>query len=73
MRKLKEDLEKRLESLDKRWRALELRRQQQYILYFFMFYVLVTAAVLFKICLDTVQSDAKMEINHIENPARIKK
>lgn len=73
MRKLQADLDKWFESLDKRWRALSLRRQQRYILYFFMVYVFLTAAVLIKICLDTAKSNAGMEINHIENPALKKK
>lgn len=73
MRKLKEDLENWLEYLDKRWRALDLRRQQQYTLYFFMVYVITTASVLIKICLDTAKSNAGMEINHIENPVMKKK
>lgn len=68
MRKLKADLSKWFDSLDKRWRTLNLRRQQQYTLYFFMVYVLITAWVLIKICLDTAKSNAGMEINHIENP-----
>lgn len=73
MRNLKTDLDKWFESLDKRWRALDLRMQQQYTLYFFMVYVFLTAAVLIKICLDTAKSNAGMEINHIENPALNKK
>lgn len=73
MRKLQADLDKWFDSLDKRWRALTLRRQQQYTLYFFMVYLFLTAAVLIKICLDTAKSNAGMEINHIENPALKKK
>lgn len=73
MRNLQADLDKWFESLDKRWQALNLRRQQQYTLYFFMVYVFLTVAVLIKICLDTAKSNAGMEINHIENPALKKK
>lgn len=73
MKKLQADLEKWFDSLDKRWRALDLRRQQQYTLYFFMVYVLLTALVLIKICLDTAKSNAGMEMNHIENPVLKKK
>lgn len=73
MKKLQADLDKWFDSLDKRWRALDLRRQQQYTFYFFMVYVLLTAAVLIKICLDTSKSNAGMEMNHIENPVLKKK
>ncbi|MDQ6532161.1 nitrogen regulatory IIA protein [Flavobacterium sp. LHD-85] len=73
MRKLQADLDKWFESLAKRWQALELRRQQQCTLYFFIAYVLLTAGILIKICLDTAKSNAGMEINHIENPVLKKK
>jgi hypothetical protein len=69
MRKLRANLDKWFEGLDERWRALTLRKQQQYTLYFFIGYLLLTVAVIFKVCLDTAKSNDDMEIKHIENPA----
>ncbi|TGD58998.1 nitrogen regulatory IIA protein [Flavobacterium humi] len=73
MKKLRANLEKWFDELDERWRALTLRKQQQYTLYFFVGYLLLTAGVICKVCLDTARSDNDMLINHIEKPALKKK
>lgn len=73
MRKLQAVLEKWSDTLDKNWRVLELQKQQRYTLYFFIGYLLLTAAVLYDAFLDRAASDSQMEISHIENPALKKK
>lgn len=57
------------DKLDERWRALPLRRQHQYTLYFFTAYVLLTAAVIGKVMYETSKSGNDIVIEHIENPA----
>lgn len=56
------------DKLDNRWRALPVKRQHQYTLYFFVGYLLLTAGVVAKVWYDTRQSNNDMHIDHIENP-----
>ena len=61
-------MDRYFDKLDERWRTLSLRKQHQYTLYFFVGYLLLTAAVIFKVWYDTVKSSNDMVIEHIENP-----
>lgn len=54
--------------LNQRWLALPLQKQQRYILYFFIGYLLLTAAVLLNIFNSPGKSNEGITIEHIENP-----
>ncbi|WP_430611646.1 nitrogen regulatory IIA protein [Flavobacterium sp. JP2137] len=73
MKKLRANIDSYFDKLDNRFRALPLRKQHQYTLYFFVGYLLLTAAVIFKVWYDTAKSDNDMVIEHIENPVLKKK
>jgi hypothetical protein len=73
MQKLRTNMDKWFERLDKYWQALPIRKQHQYTLYFFTGYLLLTTGVIFKVWLDTAKSDNNMIIDHIENPVHKKK
>ena len=68
MKKIRASVDRYLDRLDERWRALSLRKQHQYILYFFVGYLLLTAVVIGKVWYDTKKSGNSMVIEHIENP-----
>ncbi|AZA56502.1 nitrogen regulatory IIA protein [Chryseobacterium shandongense] len=68
MKKLRANIDRYFDKLDDRWRALPLRKQHQYTLYFFVGYLLLTIAVIGKVMYDTVESGNDMYIEHIENP-----
>lgn len=68
MKKLRANIGSYFDKLDDRFRALPLRKQHQYTLYFFVGYLLLTAGVIFKVWYDTAKSDNDMVIEHIENP-----
>ena len=68
MEKLRTDIGKRFEKLDKRWRTMPLSKQRKYTLYFFAGYLLLTAGVIFKVWYDANKSNSDMVIKHIENP-----
>lgn len=61
-------MDRYLDRLDERWRALPLRKQHQYTLYFFVGYLLLTAVVISKVWYDTKKSGNSIIIEHIENP-----
>ena len=61
-------MDRYFDKLDERWRALPLRKQHQYTLYFFVGYLLLTVAVIGKVMYDTSKSGNDMVIEHIENP-----
>ena len=61
-------MDRYFDKLDERWRALPLRKQHKYTLYFFVGYLLLTAGVIFKVWYDTSKSGNDMVIEHIENP-----
>lgn len=73
MKKLRANLDNWFDRLDGRWRVLPLRKQQQYTLYFFLGYLLLTIGVIFKVWYDTSNSGNKIVIEHIENPVLQKK
>lgn len=62
-------MDKWFDKLDKRWRSLPVRRQHKFTLYIFAGYLLLTAFVILKVWYDMANSDNKMVIEHIENPA----
>ena len=68
MKKLRANIDSYFDKLDERWRTFPLRKQHQYTLYFFVGYLLLTAAVIFKVWYDTAKSGNDMVIEHIENP-----
>lgn len=61
-------MDRYFDQLDERWRALPLRKQRQYTLYFFVVYLLLTVVVIGKVMYDTSKSGNDMVIEHIENP-----
>ncbi|NBL65627.1 nitrogen regulatory IIA protein [Flavobacterium sp. NST-5] len=73
MKKLRANMDRYFDRLDERWRALPLRKQHRYTLYFFTAYLLLTVGVIFKVWYDTAKSDNSMAIEHIENPVLQKK
>ncbi|XZQ04659.1 nitrogen regulatory IIA protein [Pedobacter sp. MW01-1-1] len=73
MKKLRANMDRYFDKLDDRWRALPLRKQHQYTLYFFVGYLLLTTMVIGKVWYDTRKSDNSMVIEHIENPVLKKK
>ena len=68
MKKIRANIDSYFDKLDERWRTFPLRKQHQYTLYFFVGYLLLTAAVIFKVWYDTAKSGNDMVIEHIENP-----
>ena len=54
--------------MDERWKALPNRAQRQYMLYFFIAYLALTAGVLIQVCYEIGTSSETMVIDHIENP-----
>lgn len=70
MKTIRKNIDKWMNSLDQRWDEMPAERQHKYVLYFFAFYLLVTAGVIFNIWYQTAGSDNRMIIEHIENPVR---
>jgi hypothetical protein len=68
MKKLRTDMDKWFEKLDEHWRALSLRKQHNYTLYFFVSYLLLTAGMIGKVWYETSNSRNDIGIEHIENP-----
>lgn len=68
MKNIRKNMDRYIDKLDERWQALPLRKQRRYTLYFFMGYLLFTAAVVFKIWHDAEPPESDMVIEHIENP-----
>ena len=59
-------MDRYFDKLDERWRALPLRKQHQYTLYFFVGYLLLTVAVIGKVMYDTSKSGNGMVIEHMK-------
>lgn len=66
-------MDRYFDQLDGRWRALPVRKQHKYTLYFFLGYLMLTAGVIAKVWYDTGKSENDMHIEHIENPVLKKK
>ncbi len=73
MKKLRERLDNWFEKLDERWRALPVKKQHKYTLFFFLGYLFLTVMVIAKVWFDTSQPNPSIEIRHIENPVIPKK
>lgn len=58
------------DKLDGRWRLLPVQQQRRYTRNFFIGYVILTALVVIKVCVDTAGPRRKndLKIEHIENP-----
>jgi hypothetical protein len=68
MKTIRINMDRWFDKQDERWRALPLERQRKYTLYLFAGYVLLTSAVILKVCYYMAKSDNKMVIEHIDNP-----
>ncbi|BAP31924.1 nitrogen regulatory IIA protein [Chryseobacterium sp. StRB126] len=68
MKKLRANMDRYFDKLEERWQALPVRKQHQYMLYFFVGYLLLTAGVIGKVVYDTGKSDDEINIRHIKNP-----
>ena len=68
MKKFRQNIDRFYDDLDERWRALPLRRQRRYTLYFFAGYLLLTAGIVAKVWYETITAQNNMRIEHIENP-----
>lgn len=73
MKKLRAHIEQYFDRLDDRFRALPLKKQRQFTLYFFMGYLLLTAAVIWNVWYDVATSNEVVKIKHIENLVHKKK
>lgn len=73
MEKLKIHLDLYFEKLNRRWKQLPLKRQHQYMLYFFCGYLLMTIAVTIAVCFDIGNSDKGIVGGHIQNPIKPQK
>ncbi|OXB07773.1 nitrogen regulatory IIA protein [Flavobacterium pectinovorum] len=69
MKTIRINIEKWFEKQDKGWRALSLERQRRYTLCLFLVYLLLTVAVIVKVCYDMAKSDNRLVIEHIDKPA----
>lgn len=67
MKNLRAYITRWFEKMDDRWKALPVKKQHLYTLYFFTVYLLLTAVVLYKVTLDTGKSKAGLVISPIEN------
>ena len=68
MKKVRAEMNRYFEELEERWRAMPLRKQHRYTLYFFVGYLLLTAAVICKVCYDTAKSGNDRIIEPIKKP-----
>lgn len=73
MKKLRADIDQWFDRLDERWRLLPIYKQQQYTLYFFAAYLILTAGILLKVWFDAGKPNKNMVIDPIENPVLKKK
>jgi uncharacterized membrane protein len=67
MKKLRINIDKWFDMLDKRWQSLPVCKQHKFMLYFFAGYLLLTAGVIFKVWYDMAKSDNRMVIEHLAN------
>lgn len=73
MKNIRTTIDKWVNSLDKRWDELPTQKQHLYTLYFFSAYLLLTIAMITKVCYDTIMKDNTLVIEHILNPVLKKK
>jgi len=68
MKKIRANMDRYFDRLDEHWKALPVRKQRRYTLYFFTGYLMLTTGVITSVWLDTGKSANDMVIEHIENP-----
>lgn len=73
MKELRANIGKYFDKLEERWRGLSVRKQHQYILCFFVGYLLLTVGLIGKIWYDTSKLRNDLVIEHIENPVTKRK
>ena len=73
MKNIRNNIDQWLENLDQRWDKMPIKKQHNYIRYFFAAYLLLTAVIIFNVWQDTAESDNHIVIGHIENPVPAKK
>lgn len=73
MKNFREKIDKWLESLDKHWDKLPIKKQQKYLQYFFTGYLLLTIVVVVNVWRDTAACENRLEIGHIQTAAQKKK
>lgn len=66
MKNIRNNIDKGLERLDKRWDQLPIKKQHQYLRYFFTAYLLLTTVVILNVCFTTSRSENNLDISHIE-------
>lgn len=73
MKNIRNTIDKWMDSLDQRWEKLPLKRQHQYLLYFFAGYLLLTTVVIANVWSDTAESKNDLDIRHIESTVPLQK
>lgn len=73
MKNIRNDIDKWLELLDKRWEELPIKKQRQYLLHFFTGYLLLTTVVIINVCFTTARSKNDLDISHIESTVPLQK
>lgn len=68
MKKVRAEMNRYFKELEERWRALPVRRQHRYTLHFFVGYLLLTVAVVCKVCFVTAKSGNDRIIEPVGNP-----
>ena len=68
MKKLRTTMDGYFDRLDRKWRALPVKRQRRYTLIFFLAYLLLTAAVITGVCYDVKKNEKGIAVDPIENP-----
>lgn len=68
MKQLKYQLRLFRKMIEGRWGALPLKKQHKYIRSAFVFYVVITLAVIIDICLNSDRHSEVIQIDRIENP-----
>ncbi len=58
----------RIARLDRKWRAMPVKKQHHYTLLLFLGYALLSIIVLLKVCYDMAQSDNTLTIEHLKTP-----
>jgi len=68
MKNVQKTIDESFDKLDKRWRALPLRKQHRYILLLFLAYLVLTIGIIIKVGYDVKMSKKESFIEPIENP-----
>lgn len=73
MKNIRNTIDQWMDSLDQRWEELPIKRQHQYLLYFFIGYLLLTTVVIANVWSDTAGSKNDLDIRHIESTVPLQK